>query len=144
VVTLILIEDLLSYDMRDTTTMPKHERVEYSDCKECHLSLDGLSLKVSWSDRRMCNKCSHQVRSKLNNWRKLNPEPADGLCPGCGRDSKYNHGFDVDHCHIAGIIRGYLCHGCNVSAAMADEDPNTLISLGLKVGKHKTKHVLLF
>eukprot|EP00962_Isochrysis_galbana_P023432 scaffold7085_cov120-Isochrysis_galbana.AAC.1 len=124
--------------------MPKREREEYSNCKECHLPFDGMSVKVSWSDRRMCNKCSHQIRYTLRKWRQQTPEPSDGLCPGCGRQPKYGHGFDVDHCHTTGQIRGYLCHGCNVSIAMANDDPNTLLNLGLYIGKHKTKHGLSF
>jgi MinD superfamily P-loop ATPase len=119
-------------------------RVEYTHCKECQLPFDDVGVKASSGDRRMCNTCNSKIRSSLNRWRKLNPEPADGLCPGCGREPKYGHGFDVDHCHITGVIRDYLCHGCNVCVAMADDDPNTLLSLALRTGKHKTEHGLPF
>jgi hypothetical protein len=80
----------------------------------------------------------------LSKWRKANPEPADGLCPVCGYEPKYGHGFDVDHCHTTGEIRGYLCHGCNVAIAMSDENPNTLLYLALYVGKHKTDNGIVF
>jgi hypothetical protein len=124
--------------------MPKRDREEYLNCKECHLPFDGMGVKVSWSGRRMCNKCVYQIRYSISKWRKLNPEPADCLCPTCGRVLKYNHGFDVDHYHITKTIRGYLCHGCNVALGMVDDDPNTLINLAMRMGKHKTEHGLPF
>jgi hypothetical protein len=64
--------------------------------------------------------------------------------PGCGRVPKYNHGFDVDHCHTTKTIRGYLCHGCNVALGMVADNPNTLINLAMRMGKHKTQHGLPF
>jgi hypothetical protein len=95
----------------------------------------------------MYNKCTHQIRYAISKWRKLNPEPADWLCPGCGRvPPKYNHGFDVDHCHITKTFRGYLCNVPRVTGSV-DDDPNTLmklINLAMIMGKHKTEHGLPF
>jgi hypothetical protein len=124
--------------------MTKRDREEYPNCKECHLPFDGVGVKVSWPDRRMCNKCAHQIRYAIRKGRELNFEASDGLCPGCGRVPKYNQGFDVDHCHTTKTIRGYLCHGCNVALGMVDDDPNTLINLAMRMGKHKTEHGLPF
>ncbi len=55
----------------------------------------------------------------------------NGECAGgCGRPCTH-----VDHNHITGKVRGLLCHKCNVSIGMADEDSNRLQTLADYVRK---------
>lgn len=44
------------------------------------------------------------------------PEPTRAeplLCECCGRPSKTQH-LALDHCHVSGMFRGWLCKTCNV------------------------------
>lgn len=54
-----------------------------------------------------------------------------GVCAICGVDNPQRKGHDVfivDHCHITGKVRGLLCHKCNVSVGMMNDDPDVLES----------------
>jgi len=48
-------------------------------------------------------------------------------CLACGTDRPGNRwGWQVDHCHATGRIRGVLCHFCNVSIGNAKDNIETL------------------
>lgn len=38
----------------------------------------------------------------------------DGRCAICGEIPSTRRGLHIDHCHETGIVRGLLCHGCNI------------------------------
>jgi hypothetical protein len=52
----------------------------------------------------------------------------EGLCKICRQppNGKYNQ-LHVDHCHATGVIRGLLCHSCNVSLGHMRDDINILL-----------------
>ena len=37
-----------------------------------------------------------------------------GKCAICNEIPKTQRGLHIDHCHETGVVRGLLCHGCNV------------------------------
>ena len=43
-------------------------------------------------------------------WAKLEAAQGPG-CALCGREKA----LEVDHCHEDGMVRGLLCHGCNLA-----------------------------
>ena len=50
------------------------------------------------------------------------------LCAICETDfstlpQKHRH---VDHCHKTGLVRGWLCHGCNLGIGNLKDDPKLL------------------
>ena len=52
-------------------------------------------------------------------------------CAACKADlsvmpSKHVH---VGHCHATGLIRGILCHPCNMTLGLMKEDPKALLGL---------------
>ena len=56
-------------------------------------------------------------------------------CPACGRSltdlpSRQVH---VDHDHVTGAIRGFLCHGCNTALGLVRESPETLRRLAVYI-----------
>ncbi len=61
----------------------------------------------------------------------LNPRPKIGeefVCPICLKSFIREHRNDVvlDHSHVDGAIRGWLCSSCNTSLGKFDDDPETL------------------
>lgn len=80
-----------------------------------------------------------KARHKKSVWRYmlrtkygLTPEQHDamvkaqgGLCAIC-RSEFGRNGPRVDHNHETGVVRGLLCHPCNVSIGLLRESPETL------------------
>jgi hypothetical protein len=55
-----------------------------------------------------------------------------GCCanPGCNKQEPGGIGrFHVDHNHTTGEVRGLLCHGCNTSAGLCQDNPVVLQGL---------------
>lgn len=54
-----------------------------------------------------------------------------GLCAACGGSQQPAHGtrLFIDHCHETGLVRGALCHRCNVALGFAGDSVSTLRSL---------------
>lgn len=50
----------------------------------------------------------------------------NGRCDACGRR---NGVLRLDHCHNTNGIRGFLCHGCNVTLGHCDDNPILLRKL---------------
>lgn len=67
-----------------------------------------------------------------------------GLCAnrGCGRVLTLERGIKmankacVDHCHTTGVIRGLLCHSCNVALGFLGEDKNRIFGLTEYINKY--------
>jgi len=50
-----------------------------------------------------------------------------GGCAICSVENPGGRGgFHVDHCHETGVIRGLLCHSCNVALGHFGHNPNLL------------------
>jgi hypothetical protein len=51
-----------------------------------------------------------------------------GCCKICGTDhpGRQEGRFDVDHNHLTKVVRGLLCHNCNLMVGMAKDNPATL------------------
>jgi hypothetical protein len=50
-------------------------------------------------------------------------------CHICGREpgTSGRGRSHVDHDHATGVIRGMLCHGCNISLGYFQDNPETLL-----------------
>jgi len=85
--------------------------------------------------RPVCREC-YAKKTKMNPIQKkeyelLYPRPKIGepfKCPICHRTFIREHKNDVvlDHNHIDGSIRGWLCSSCNTSIGKFGEDTNVL------------------
>lgn len=50
-----------------------------------------------------------------------------GLCKICGKPDNTKRGcLHIDHCHSTGVVRGLLCHHCNLMLGNAHDDTSTL------------------
>jgi hypothetical protein len=38
----------------------------------------------------------------------------NGKCAICQKSPITKRGLHIDHCHKSGVVRGLLCHGCNI------------------------------
>jgi hypothetical protein len=70
---------------------------------------------------RDCIRTASKLRAKL---RKENPPPSLGPCPIC---SKITDKWVLDHCHITGTFRGYICDPCNLGLGKFKDDPTIVL-----------------
>ncbi len=66
----------------------------------------------------------------------------DWKCAGCeaqfsGDDSGVQ--IKIDHCHASGVVRGLLCHSCNVALGWARDNSRTLRRLAGYLDATQTK-----
>jgi len=123
-------------------------------CKECHRTLDDgqFNKNCGMHDGRLntCKDCvaayakdyrskNREVLRKLKSIaarkRKYNITPDEmygifekqgKVCAICGRNNPTGRGWQVDHEHTTGKVRGILCHRCNTAIGMLKDDPNLL------------------
>jgi Recombination endonuclease VII len=49
-----------------------------------------------------------------------------GVCAICKKKPDEGKVLFVDHCHMTGMVRGLLCHKCNMVLAFGNDDPDIL------------------
>lgn len=75
------------------------------------------------SSRRTLQKAK---KYGLNLWQLENlGHTQEWKCAGCGVQFGYDDS-KVDHCHKTGVVRGLLCHDCNIALGWARDNSNTL------------------
>ena len=50
----------------------------------------------------------------------------DGYCPICKR---HKEKLEIDHDHVTGNYRGIICHSCNMSLGLCNDNPEILLGL---------------
>lgn len=107
----------------------------------------GKEFLARYKDRsRFCSRvCAQRARNSTTEFQQKNrdryylrrygltKEEADEIkaqgCAICGRTEapgRWGNGMHIDHDHTTGIVRGVLCHGCNVSLGHFQDDPDLL------------------
>ena len=94
-------------------------------CSECH--------------KNQCKERWH-ARTWMDRWASRNYlygvtkeflidlyEKQQGMCKICGDKPTTQRGLHIDHCHATGVVRGLLCHGCNVTLGNMKDDPEILL-----------------
>lgn len=82
------------------------------DCKSCHVA------ESHWGGikrRYGMNRDDYYQRLLAQN----------GVCACCKQpeDFKNRERLSVDHCHETGVIRGLLCHRCNIAVGLLHNSP---------------------
>jgi hypothetical protein len=84
----------------------------------------GFRLRVN-TNCRECSKIRNKERTLLKKkYGHLKPK-SGSLCPSCHKPTKK---FELDHCHVTGIFRGYVCKDCNVGFGKLGDSPIGLIN----------------
>jgi len=65
-------------------------------------------------------------------------EAQSGLCAICFKSSGARR-LSVDHNHTTGAVRGLLCHRCNTSLGLLNDDVNVLLSAIKYLGQWDTE-----
>lgn len=123
-------------------------------CKECKRTLDDEQFGKNrfMCDGRL-NTCKRCVSGYMREYRKEHKdeiaarkrecairntyglsiedvgrifENQGSSCAICGRDVPTGRGWQIDHDHKTGRVRGILCHRCNTALGMAKDNPDLL------------------
>ena len=69
-------------------------------------------------------------------------EKQKGVCAICGKTrvharAVHLRGLQIDHDHVAGRVRGLLCHLCNKGLGLFEDDPAVLVRAASYLKEHK-------
>ena len=108
---------------------PKTTRV----CKQCDMShpIEFYAVDNSRSGfvRTECKDCSRQ-NSKARYTAKKTAPPVPSKCDCCNTPFSEERKYVLDHCHISGSFRGWICAACNTGLGNFSDNPSKL-RLGL-------------
>ena len=84
------------------------------------------------SSYRVCKKCQKLTQAQRDKLLKITPRPPeDHACPICLitaddpiQKNQRNPNWCLDHNHITGKARGWLCHKCNSAIGWLNDDPS--------------------
>lgn len=90
----------------------------------------GLSLDDPTVERRnQCKDCMKKKNRDRSKARKNQTKPeADYCCPICDKpqDQMTKHGLVLDHDHVTGLFRGWICDKCNTGLERFNDDPEIM------------------
>jgi len=95
----------------------------YGQCKLCRSKLNSAYAKVHPCKRKKTSTETNRKNALKTKYGLSEDQYAEllsdqgGVCAICKTDApggRYGT-FHVDHCHKTGIVRGILCHNCNVT-----------------------------
>jgi len=101
-------------------------------------------VKTAWRKMNSDRIAVYRIKAKFNislEESELLYERTMGKCEACGLQwdeevHRYRH--HVDHDHTTGLIRGILCHSCNVGIGHAGESFDRLRQWASYLEIHKT------
>jgi len=111
-----------------------------SSCKACQLKKNNawrkknpekwrkLTVKHSKSDKTRDSYLKRKYGITLANYNKMLIEQ-NYVCKVCHNKNNINHRLYVDHHHESGVVRGLLCHKCNLIIGMCNEEPGRLLKI---------------
>lgn len=79
-------------------------------------------------DERRDLKLRQAYGVSLQEWSALLEEQG-GKCAVCKTSEAGKRGWQTDHCHTSGNVRGILCIGCNTALGLVKENIDTLQAL---------------
>ena len=80
-------------------------------------------------DRKKCLYLQRTYGITLDEYNQMFTDQ-NGCCAVCGKHEKeHTKALSVDHDHETGEVRELLCHACNTSFGLLQEDPEIILSL---------------
>jgi len=126
------IEQLnLFYEIKEEVVDDDNSRI----CIECNeqkpLELFPIDSQAYKGRKHTCRECKNKHSLIIKLYKDKHRHPNENYeCPICGKKqdgiSRAGHSWNVDHCHITGKVRGYLCHRCNTGMGLLRDDTNLL------------------
>ena len=114
--------------------------------RECKICAHKRGAEWAKANRDRKNKTSREWAAKNKNYRRIKTlighgltqeeyeklfQKQNGLCAICRNqeDPAYKKKYlSIDHDHKSGIVRGLLCHKCNIGIGMFEDDPDRMAS----------------
>ena len=108
-------------------------------CQLCRIPLTGT--ETGSLRRWRCPSCDSSYQTTIRKLKKANPLPDNHSCACCGKsaedipDAYVNRGpkptrviakFCLDHDHVTGEFRGWLCAKCNSALGLMQDSPTIL------------------
>lgn len=102
-----------------------------SSCREIlSLTYFGFNKAKSMGRACTCKKCLKEHSAKMRVLHAQHNLPANHSCPICLKDAKalYSPGmgnktpFRLDHDHVTGAFRGFICDSCNTGMGKFRDD----------------------
>lgn len=95
----------------------------FKKCIKCkkELPINNFSIRGNEGFRRTdCKKCVKKRTHQVVKLKKEHPLPDKNYtCPICHRkQEEFSRGFSLDHDHLTGKFRGWLCHNCNTGLGL--------------------------
>ena len=95
-------------------------------CKECGELLDPGNMVAAYHKKDgtptmkgHCRPCGNKLSRQRTLLERLHAHPGPGApCECCGKAARLN----LDHCHITGRFRGWLCRECNLALGLLSDD----------------------
>ena len=90
----------------------KNGRRSNAFCAKCHKD----NCRERYSSKTMLEKRAAKATNygiTPQQYMELH-EKQQGKCAICNKPPVTQRGLHIDHCHETNIVRGLLCHGCNV------------------------------
>jgi len=87
-----------------------------------------------------CKSCDDLPKHQMKNLKKCIPKPeSDHVCPICLRGKEeltgYTSSFVLEHDHITGEFRGWVCHDCNTAISRIRDDADTAVRMSAYLRK---------
>lgn len=120
-------------------------------CKPCHKARAKANYEA--------NKAQYNFRAAANTRRRtlakagVAEEPSS--CAACGaapedpRNGRFSNGtvrrgraLALDHDHVTGAFRGFLCHQCNAALGLLEDDPALIEGLLIYLLAHRTRSAI--
>ena len=101
-----------------------HDGLHYM-CKKCRLDYD-RNWRVENKDKQSVTKAAWRYKISRAEVTRLRETTQCEACSKPLDDTKC-----IDHCHETGLVRGVLCHQCNITLGLLKDNPHVLDALAV-------------